>query len=215
MACEIVNPQVAAISRNRHCMYLRDVLILNRIRMSPNIQPTLSNEKVFLYPLQESDFESLYAVASDPQIWEQHPNKDRWKKEVFQTFFEGAMQSKGAFKIVAQETGKVIGCTRFYDYDPQENSILVGYTFYATDQWGKGVNRSVKTLMLDYIFQFVSKVCLHVGSQNVRSQVAVGRIGAAKTGEQEVTYFGETPKLNFVYTIEKEKWQAMHPKGQL
>ena len=57
--------------------------------MSLNIQPTLENEKAVLRPLQEQDFEALYTVASDPNIWEQHPNKDRWKKDVFKVFFDG------------------------------------------------------------------------------------------------------------------------------
>lgn len=174
--------------------------------MNFNVQPVLENEKVILYPLQEEDFELLYATASDPKIWEQHPNKDRWKKEVFTTFFDGALQSKGAFKIVDKSTGNIIGSTRFYDYNGEDNSIFIGYTFYAVSCWGKGVNRSVKTMMLDYIFQFVSKVCFYIGANNVRSQIAISRIGAEKIAEQVVTYFGEAPRLNFVYEITKEKW---------
>ncbi len=172
-----------------------------------DIQIILKNEKVILYPLQEKDFEVLYTVASDPAIWEQHPNKDRWKKDVFKTFFDGAMQSKGAFKIVDKTTGNTIGSTRIYNYNEKENSIFVGYTFYAVQYWGKGINHSVKMTMLDYLFKFVSKVYFHIGVNNIRSQVAIGRIGAEKTAEQEVTYFGEAPRLNFVYEISKEKWQ--------
>ncbi|WP_142682881.1 GNAT family N-acetyltransferase [Chitinophaga polysaccharea] len=174
--------------------------------MKFSIQSILENEQVILYPLQEEDFETLYAVASDPRIWEQHPNRDRWKKDVFRTFFDGAIQSKGAFKIVDKQTGEIVGSTRMYDYNETENSILIGYTFYATQYWGKGINKAVKTMMLDYLFQFVSKVYFHIGASNIRSQIAIGRIGAEKVGEQEVAYFGEKPKLNFVYAIDKEKW---------
>lgn len=173
-----------------------------------NTQPILENEKVILYPLKEDDFEALYAVAADAKIWEQHPNKDRWKRDVFHTFFEGAMQSKGAFKIVDKETGKVAGSTRMYDYNEKENSILIGYTFYATEYWGKGFNRSVKALMLDYLFQFVTEVYFHVGAQNVRSQIAITRVGAKKVGQQEVAYFGEPDKLNFVYRITRREWTS-------
>ena len=174
--------------------------------MNVNTQPVLENEKVILCPLQEKDFEMLYAVASDPKIWEQHPNKDRWKIEVFKTFFEGAMQSKGAFKIVDKTTEGVIGSTRFYDYNEHENSIHIGYTFYATAYWGKGYNPLVKSTMLDYIFQVVSKVHFHIGADNIRSQIAIGRLGAEKIAEHEVTYYGEAPQLNFVYEISKKKW---------
>jgi RimJ/RimL family protein N-acetyltransferase len=181
--------------------------------MEFSIQPILENEKVILYPLQEDDFDALYAVASDPKIWEQHPNKDRWKKEVFRTFFEGAMQSRGAFKIIEKATNKIAGSTRFYDYNEQENSLKIGYTFYATEYWGKGINHSVKAMMLDYIFQFVSTVYFHVGANNVRSQIAVTRLGVKKIAEQEVTYFGEAPKLNFVYEISKADWLIKNPKS--
>jgi RimJ/RimL family protein N-acetyltransferase len=127
---------------------------------------------------------------------------------VFSNFFEGAIQSKGAFKIIDKSTGKIAGSTRIYDYNGQDNSVLIGYTFYGTQYWGKGMNHSVKVLLLDYLFQFVSRVSFHIGAENLRSQIAIGRLGARKVGEQEVAYFGEPPKLNYVYRIEKEEWLA-------
>lgn len=171
-----------------------------------NIQPALETEKVALYPLQQADYEALYSVASDPEIWAQHPNKDRWKTEVFQNFFEGAIQSKGAFKIIDKASAEILGSSRFYDYDEQDSSILIGYTFYAVKCWGSGINHAVKSLMLDYAFQFVSNVYFHIGASNIRSQIAIGRLGARKVSEQEVSYYGEAPKLNFVYEIKKADW---------
>jgi RimJ/RimL family protein N-acetyltransferase len=177
--------------------------------MNFDIQCPLENEQVILYPLQEQDFEDLYAISADPKIWEQHPNKNRWQKEVFKTFFNGAIQSKGAFKIIDQSLGHVIGCTRFYDFDEEKSSILIGYTFFRVSHWGKGFNSAVKKMMLDYIFQFVNTVHFHIGAHNLRSQIAISRLGALKIAEQEVTYFGETPKLNFVYEIKKEDHQKL------
>ncbi len=169
--------------------------------MNFNLQPVLENNLCILSPLEEKDFDALYKVASDPKIWEQHPNKDRWKKEVFEKFFEGAMQSKGAFKIINKETGEIVGSTRFYDFNEEEDCIFIGYTFYAVSCWGKGFNLSVKKTMLDYLFKYVSKVRFHIGAENIRSQIAISRVGAKKIAEEEVAYFGEKPKLNFVYEI--------------
>lgn len=168
-----------------------------------NIQTILENDFVQLIPLEESDFEYLYSVASDPEIWEQHPNKDRYKREIFQNFFQGAMESKGAFKILDKNTGEIAGSTRFYDYNPKENSIFIGYTFYATKFWGSKLNPQVKKLMLDYIFQFVDKVNFHVGKDNIRSQKAMEKLGAKKVDEVNVAYFGEPEKLNVVFEIDK------------
>ena len=171
-----------------------------------NIQPQLENDLVILEPLNQNDFENLYSAAADPKVWEQHPNKNRYKREVFQTFFDGAIESKGAFKIIFKETNQVIGSSRFYDYDENDASIIVGYTFYSTDSWGKGINPSVKKLMFDYIFQFVDKIYLHVGANNIRSQIAVQRLDCTKIQEELVAYYGEEPKLNFVYEMTKETW---------
>lgn len=169
--------------------------------MNFSIQSILENDRVKLVPLADSDFEELYQVASDPGVWAQHPNKERWKKEVFQQFFEGAMESKGAFKIIDKATGEAAGSTRFYDYDESGRSILIGYTFYATRYWGTGLNPSVKKLMMDYVFQFVDRVLLHVGAVNIRSQIAVGRLGAKKIAEENVAYYGEPVKLNYIYEL--------------
>ncbi|HUL51733.1 MAG TPA: GNAT family N-acetyltransferase [Verrucomicrobiae bacterium] len=174
--------------------------------MKFNLQPILENDSIILYPLQENDFEALYAVASDPKIWEQHPNKDRWKKDVFRMFFEGAIQSKGAFKIIDKSTGKIIGSSRFYDYNEKEKSILIRYTFFPTKFWGKGINSAVKKIMLDYIFQYVDQVYFQIGINNIRSQIAIVRLGAKKIGEQEVHYFGEAPRMNYVFSLSKEGW---------
>ncbi|WP_433764592.1 GNAT family N-acetyltransferase [Flavobacterium ginsenosidimutans] len=179
--------------------------------MNFNLQPILENDFCILSPLEEKDFEALYQAASDPKIWEQHPNKDRWKREVFENFFEGAIKSKGAFKIINKETGVVVGSTRFYDFNEEEDCIFIGYTFYAVSCWGKGLNLSVKKMMLDYLFQYVSKVRFHIGAENIRSQIAISRVGAKKVAEEEVAYFGEKPKLNFVYQIDKKDWKTQKP----
>ncbi|WP_312751514.1 GNAT family N-acetyltransferase [Epilithonimonas hominis] len=168
-----------------------------------NIQTILENDFVQLISLEESDFESLYSVASDPEIWEQHPNKDRYKREIFQNFFQGAIESKGAFKIIDKNTGEIAGSTRFYDYNPDDNSIFIGYTFYATKFWGSKLNPQVKKLMLDHIFQFVNKVYFHVGKNNIRSQKAMEKLGAKKIDEVIVAYAYEPERLNVVYEIRK------------
>lgn len=174
--------------------------------MKFSVQKILSNENVMLKPLQENDFEALFLQASNKEVWDQHPNKDRYKREVFQNFFDGAMESKGAFVIINQATNQIIGSTRFYNFDADENSIFIGYTFYGKEFWGKNYNSQVKKLMMDYIFQFVDFVNFHVGSNNMRSRKAMQKLGAENLGELEVAYFGEASKTNILYQIQKKYW---------
>ena len=169
-----------------------------------DLQPTLlHNYLIKLVPLAETDFDKLFEVASNPKVWEQHPNPNRYKLEDFTTYFKGAIESKGAFLIIDSKTNEVVGCSRYYDYNEDDNSVLIGYTFIGTQFWGNGHNKSLKKLMLDYAFQFVDKVYFHIGAYNIRSQKAIEKIGAVKVDEFEVEYYGEVSKLNFVYEIAK------------
>ena len=175
--------------------------------MNFSIQPILEDENIKLIPLEESDFERLFTVASDPEVWSMHPNKERYKREVFQNFFTGALESKGAFLVLDKNSEEVLGSTRFYDFNKIDNSILIGYTFYGTKYWGKNINARVKKMMLDYIFQFVDQVIFHVGKDNIRSVKAMTKLGAENIGEEEVAYFGEPSKMNVVFQIKKEDWR--------
>lgn len=169
-----------------------------------NLQPTLENEFIRIVPLKAEDFERLYAIASDPLIWEQHPNKDRYKREVFETFFKGAMESHGAFLVFDKQTGKVIGSSRYYEADEEKKTIAIGYTFIARDHWGGTYNPALKDLMMEHAFQHFDAVIFHIGALNIRSQKAMEKLGGKKTAELEMEYYGEPNKLNFVYEIRKE-----------
>jgi RimJ/RimL family protein N-acetyltransferase len=174
--------------------------------MTTNVwQPThLKDDLVTLLPLMPTDFERLFAVAADPILWEQHPQKDRWKREVFQGFFDGAIASGSAFLTTETKTGNVMGSTRFYDPDAG-NSVMVGYTFIGREFWGKGYNPAVKKLMFDYAFQQVDNIFLHIGAGNIRSQTATLRLGANKVREFE-KIMGGRPVLHHEYVVQRQKW---------
>jgi RimJ/RimL family protein N-acetyltransferase len=174
-----------------------------------DLQPTLENELVRLRPLKEDEFEPLFAVASDPLIWEQHPNKYRYQREDFLKYFEGAVASKGALLIFNNKTGVLIGSSRYYELDETKSSVAIGYTFIARDFWGTTYNRAIKTLMLNHAFGFVNEVIFHVGANNTRSQKAMEKLGAIKIDEIEVAYYGEPGKLNFVYRVDRALWKKI------
>lgn len=176
---------------------------------SINFQPYLKNSQLIVEPLQQSHFESLYKAASDPLIWEQHPNKNRWQRQAFENYFAGAIESGGAFLVRDGQTNEVIGSSRYSDYIVETNTVSIGYTFFVRSHWGKGCNYSLKQLMLDHIFQFVQTVVFYIGAINKRSQISIERFGATKIGEEEIAYYGEPEKLNYVYAITKEQWKQL------
>jgi RimJ/RimL family protein N-acetyltransferase len=166
----------------------------------------LENEIVQLIPLSEADWEGLFAVASDPLIWAQHPSFDRYKRDVFRSFFDEAIQGASAFLIKEKATQAIIGSTRYYDYNQKEASIAIGYTFLAKQYWGGVYNKATKQLLLNYAFQYLDTVCFHIGGNNIRSQLATTKIGAIKTKEFTTELNGEKV-LKFEYAIEKKNWK--------
>jgi RimJ/RimL family protein N-acetyltransferase len=152
--------------------------------MSFDFQPSLKGELLELRPLRAEDFHDLYVVASDPLIWEQHPAKDRYKKDVFQEFFREGLESGGALIALDLKDGKVIGSSRFHGYDEGKREIEIGWTFLARSHWGGRYNGEMKQLMLRHAFQFVDTVILLIGPQNLRSQKAVEKIGGVRVGSR-------------------------------
>jgi RimJ/RimL family protein N-acetyltransferase len=142
------------------------------------LQPILKGELLELRPLQPADFEALFAAASDPLIWEQHPENDRYLREVFQRFFESAMESKGAFAIVDRASSRIIGSSRYCNLNPGKSEVEIGWTFMERAYWGGLYNRELKRLMLEHAFRFVDRVLFVVGEKNFRSQKALQKIGA-------------------------------------
>jgi len=158
---------------------------------------------VHLRPLRGGDFDTLFSVASDPLIWEQHPDSDRYQPHVFRAFFDKAMESRGALLVTDAKTGRTIGSSR-YRYDAQREEIEIGWTFLARSHWGGAHNGEMKRLMLAHAFGFVETVIFRVGEHNVRSRTAVERIGGVLSGEA----VDDAGRRVVVYSIRKPDFAA-------
>ena len=167
------------------------------------LQPHLVGDLLEVRPLKSEDWESLFAVASDPLIWEQHPANDRYKEEVFREFFREALESRGAFVVIDRKTQEVIGSSRYFGYKPRKGEIEIGWTFLARSHWGGKYNGELKRLMLDHAFKFVESVVFLIGPTNVRSRRALERIGGVLTDRREKTSLHGKTVEHVVYQIKK------------
>ncbi len=122
----------------------------------------------------------MFAAASDPLIWELHPANDRYKESVFRGYFDGAMTSQMAFAIIERASGKIIGSSRYHDYDAALGEVEIGWTFIVRAYWGGSANAEIKRLMLAHAFRFVPTVIFWVGESNWRSQRAMEKIGGKR-----------------------------------
>ena len=149
-----------------------------------DFQPTMKGVLVELRPLCPDDAGDLFAVASDPLIWKQHPVRDRYKPDVFDAFFRESLASGGALTVLDCKDGRIIGSSRFHAYNAQASEVEIGWTFLARSYWGGKYNREIKQLMLRHAFRFVKRVVFLIGPQNVRSQKAIERLGGVCVGSR-------------------------------
>ena len=166
-------------------------------------QPHLKGELVELRPATSDDFDVLFAVASDPLIWEVHPAHDRWQEPVFRKFFDDGLASGGMLIASDRATGEVIGSSR-YDFTRAEpGEVEIGWTFLARSHWGGRYNAEMKALMLDHAFASVERVIFLVGDTNVRSRKAVEKIGGYLTAREHRAEMAGLPVVHVVYAIDR------------
>jgi RimJ/RimL family protein N-acetyltransferase len=147
-----------------------------------NRQPTLEGELVVVRPLHGDDFGQLHAVAADPLLWEQHPERQRWREDVFRAYFDDHLVSGGALAVVDRATCSLIGVSRYDNYDPEMSEVEIGWTFLARPYWGGAYNADLKHVMLAHAFRSVETVVFLVGMRNLRSRRAVEKLGAIESG---------------------------------
>jgi len=170
-----------------------------------DLQPLLIGKLLQLRPLNEDDFAGLFKAASDPLIWEQHPEKDRYREDVFRKFFEGAIKSGGAFAVIDNENGTIIGSSRYHGFNEAESEIEIGWTFLARKYWGGIYNREMKDLMLKHAFRFVENVVVIIGPENLRARKAVEKLGAVLIGKRS----DDTGKERVIYRLTRSDYPIL------
>ncbi|MEX0313044.1 MAG: GNAT family N-acetyltransferase [Allomuricauda sp.] len=173
--------------------------------MGFDLQPILKSDLVNLRPLMAEDFEPLFKAASDPKIWEQHPDKERCTLSGFTRFFEESLKSKGALVIVDANSDAIIGSSRYKLRPNFKDAVEIGWTFLTKEYWGGRYNGAVKRLMMEYAFQHVNRILFFVATDNFRSQKAVEKLvlmdGFGLSIEKRV----EPEEENIIYIIQKSE----------
>lgn len=177
-------------------------------------QPTLEGETLLLRPLRQDDWEALFAVASDPLVWEQHPAHDRWQESVFLVFFADAMANKGALIVIDKVSGKVIGSSRYQGLETDEDgSVEIGWTFLARSHWGGPSNLEMKRLMVAHALDSVAECRFAVGKDNWRSRKAMEKIGGRLTDRTEERGMAGVASQHVIYAIGRRDFDQ-GPLGQ-
>jgi RimJ/RimL family protein N-acetyltransferase len=169
-----------------------------------DLQPTLSGPTVTLRPIRPEDFEGLYAVASDPELWTLHPASDRFERPKFRSYFDVELMRGGGLAIAERVTGRLIGGSCYSLDGRAAGEVEIGWTFLARDHWGGATNREIKRLMIRYALQSFERVVFRVAETNLRSRAALEKIGAVLTDRTETANVGGRAVTHVVYLISRD-----------
>lgn len=169
-------------------------------------QPRLTGDLVELRPARAEDWDALYAVARDPEIWALHPLHDRWQEPVFRRFVDQGLASGGMLTAIDRASGAVIGSSRYDLERAGPGEVEIGWTFLARSHWGGRYNGEMKRLMLDHAFGAVGRAIFLIGEDNARSRGAIERIGARLT--DRTFRASATAPLHVIYAIERDDWRG-------
>lgn len=174
-----------------------------------DMQPTLSGPTLTLRPMTTEDFEALYAVASDPLVWELHPMSDRYQLPVFKKLFDESIASGGALVTIEKASGKIIGSSRFSTDFAENGEVEIGWSYLARSHWGGPTNREMKHLMLSHAFGGYPNVIFRIGEHNLRSRRAVEKIGGELLDRRQVHQLTDRELVHVVYAIRREDFRGL------
>ncbi len=156
--------------------------------LSPIEPVVLRGRSVAIEPLSRAHAEDLREAARSPEIWEWTLRKidsdasfEAW---LSWSLDEAASGRAVVFAIRDATTGRAVGSTRYFDIQPANRALEIGYTWLTPRVWRSAVNTECKYLLLRHAFDRLGcvRVQLKTNAKNARSRAAITRIGATMEG---------------------------------
>jgi N-acetyltransferase len=176
----------------------------------------LEDEKVLLRPLNASDIKFLLPFAlNEPDTWQYSQISARGEKGM-NAYVQTALTNRASgkeypFIVIDQASGEYAGSTRFYDIQPQNNMLQLGYTWYGEKFRGTGLNKHCKFLLLQFAFEQLNmyRVEFRADARNERSIAAMKSIGCKPEGILRSHMWLEdgSRRDSIVLSILKQEWE--------
>lgn len=166
-----------------------------------DFQPRLVGKLIEMRPAVEADFEPLFTVASDPEIWALHTAKDRWRRDVFRTNFDDALADEGGLVAVERKSGKIAGFSRYSQLFMGPDEMEIGWTFLARRLWGGDYNRDMKRIMLAHVLENFPRALFRVAIDNLRSRRAMEKIGGVLIDWEGTIVYGGRSHPYIAYEV--------------
>jgi RimJ/RimL family protein N-acetyltransferase len=175
---------------------------------------TLEGKFVKLEPMRFDHFPALCDVGLEPSLWEWTANVVKEKSDL-EKYVRTALadRDKGIalpFVTIAQNSGTIVGSTRFGNIDPFNRKTEIGWT-WINPQWQRTrINTEAKLLMLTHAFETWEciRVELKTDANNEKSRAAMARIGAKQEGTMRNHMITETGRYrdSVYFSIIEAEW---------
>lgn len=177
----------------------------------------LENEKVLLRPLQTNDFENLVRFSAEqPELWKYSLITAAGPGNL-QNYLQAAERGRNEqkeypFIVFDKKSNQYAGSTRFYDIQPDFQTLQLGYTWYGKEFQGTGLNKNCKYLLLEFAFEKwkMERVEFRADNENARSIAAMKNIGCKADGvlRSNVPKREGGRRDSIVLSILKHEWES-------
>ena len=183
---------------------------------------TLENNNMLLRPMQHSDIEAYYKVTDPKPMWVYFAHDLSLLSELKQ-WVNTALQQKEQherlpFTVIEKSTGKVIGSSSFGNISYRDSRLEIGWTWLAKESQGKGINRQVKQLMLDYGFETLNmqRIEFKTDVLNLAARNALIKIGCIEEGvlRSHTLMVNNRRRDTIYYSILKSEWPGVKQKNK-
>ncbi len=174
----------------------------------------LENDRVVLRPLIEEDLIHLLPFSvHEPELWNYSlipgDGEENLKQYLTVALANRLKGESYPFIVYDKNRGQFAGTTRFYDIQPQHNTLQLGYTWYGKDFQGTGLNKNCKYLLLKFAFETigVERVEFRADYKNKKSIAAMQSIGCTVEGVLRSNAIGSNGRRDsIVLSILKNEW---------
>lgn len=177
----------------------------------------LQNKAVLLRPLRQSDFKHLLPYAlNEPETWQfslmQAIGEQGLKQYIAQALQARVLHKEYPFIVFDKQQQKYAGSTRFYDIQPFNKMMQLGFTWYGKQFRGTKLNKQCKFLLFQFAFDTLQmeRIELRADVDNQISIAALKSIGCTTEGilRSHATKPDGNRRSSVVVSILKHEWET-------
>jgi N-acetyltransferase len=181
---------------------------------------TLRGSIVRLEPLQRTHTGAIATVGAHDELWKFTMTRIASTRDA-EAYVDAALKSAATgtalpFVTVLQSENRIIGSTRFANYDAESRRIEIGWTWLTPTLQRTGANVEAKLLMMTHAFEMLSlnRIEFKTDLLNERSRNALLGIGATEEGvlRQHTLLWHGRWRDTIYYSVLASEWAGVKQK---